>query len=159
MENCDPFVFTITFVFHQLLQVALFQLREATFFLLFFVFLLYLCSFKYRLNHRNFYPYVKIWFFSLSMLRGKIIFTKNQKQNNRHCVTCYVISMYYTLIGHSLRGRRSKGKEKGIEGASFLPRALKFTLPLPLLTPATQATQAIALDQSTREDSLSSCKK
>ena len=26
---------------------------------------------------------------------------KNQKENNRHCVTCYVISMVYTLIDHS----------------------------------------------------------
>ena len=34
---------------------------------------------------------------SLSMLRSKIIFTKNQKQKNRHYVTCYVISMIYTL--------------------------------------------------------------
>ena len=54
---------TITFIFHQLLQVVLFQPREATFFLLFFVFLLYLCSFKHQLTHRNFYQYVKIWFF------------------------------------------------------------------------------------------------
>ena len=30
-------------------------------------------------------------------------FKKNQKQNNRHCVTCYVISMVYTLIDHSFR--------------------------------------------------------
>ena len=28
-------------------------------------------------------------------------FTKNQKQNNRHCVTCYVISMVYSLIDRS----------------------------------------------------------
>ena len=54
---------TITFIFHQLLQVVLFQPREATFFLLFFVFLLYLCSFKHQLTHRNFQSYVKIWFF------------------------------------------------------------------------------------------------
>ena len=31
------------------------------------------------------------------------IFTKNRKQSNRHCVTCYVISMVYTLIDHSSR--------------------------------------------------------
>ena len=37
---------------------------------------------------------------SLSMFRSKIIFTKNQKQNNRQCVTWYVISMVFTLIGH-----------------------------------------------------------
>ena len=29
--------------------------------------------------------------------------TKNQKQNNRHCVTCYVISVVYTLINQSAR--------------------------------------------------------
>ena len=45
---------TITFIFHLVLQVALFQLREATFSLLFFVFLLYLRSFKRQLTHRNF---------------------------------------------------------------------------------------------------------
>ena len=28
-------------------------------------------------------------------------FTRNQKQNNQHCVTCYVISMVYALIDHS----------------------------------------------------------
>ena len=38
--------------------------------------------------------------YSLSMFRSKIIFTKNRKQNNRQCVTCYVISMVFTLIGH-----------------------------------------------------------
>ena len=27
-----------------------------------------------------------------------IFFKKNQKQNNRHCVTCFVISIAYTLI-------------------------------------------------------------
>ena len=38
-----------------------------------------------------------------SMLTSKIIFTKNQKQNNRHCVQCCVISMVYALIEHSSR--------------------------------------------------------
>ena len=32
------------------------------------------------------------------MLRSEIIFTKNQKQNNRHYVICYVISMVYSFI-------------------------------------------------------------
>ena len=31
------------------------------------------------------------------------LLTKNQKRNNRYCVTCYVISMVYTLIDHSSR--------------------------------------------------------
>ena len=30
-------------------------------------------------------------------------FKKNQKQNNQHCVTRYVISMVYTLTDHSFR--------------------------------------------------------
>ena len=36
-------------------------------------------------------------------------FTKNQKQNNRHCVTCYVISVVYTLINHSSRPISARG--------------------------------------------------
>ena len=28
-------------------------------------------------------------------------FARNQRQNSRHCVTCYVISMVYTLMDHS----------------------------------------------------------
>ena len=35
--------------------------------------------------------------------------TKNQKQNNRHCVTCYVISVVYTLINHSSRPISARG--------------------------------------------------
>ena len=46
-------------------------------------------------------------FGSLSMLRGKIIFTKNQ--NHRYCVTCYDISMVSTLIDHSLRPISARG--------------------------------------------------
>ena len=59
----------------------------------------------------------------------------------------------------SLRGRRSKGKGKGIRARdhargrreeavlSFLPRAPKFPLPLPLpiLTPAMQANQKLEI--------------
>ena len=71
-------------------------------FLLFFICLLYLCSFKHRLTVRNSSSYVKIWS-SLSMLRRKNIFAKNQKQNKRHCVTCYVTFMVHTLIDHSSR--------------------------------------------------------
>ena len=33
-----------------------------------------------------------------------IFFTKNQKQNNWHCVTCYVISMVYSSRPISARG-------------------------------------------------------
>ena len=52
----------------------------------------------------------------------------------------------------SLRGRRSKGKGKGIRARdhargrsdSCFPRAPKFPLPLPLLTPATQAKASLA---------------
>ena len=34
-----------------------------------------------------------------------IFFTKNQKQNNRHCLTCYIVSMVYPLIDLSSRPR------------------------------------------------------
>ena len=37
------------------------------------------------------------------------LFTKNQKQNNRHFVTCYVISMVYTFIDHSSRPISARG--------------------------------------------------
>ena len=30
-----------------------------------------------------------------------IFLTKNQKQKDQHCVTCFVISIIYTLIDHS----------------------------------------------------------
>ena len=43
-------------------------------------------------------------------------------------------------VSVSLRGRRSKGKGKGIRAPHTLSRAPKFPLPLPLSTPATQAT-------------------
>ena len=38
-------------------------------------------------------------------------FRKNQKQNNheQHCVTCYVISMVYTLIDHSSQPISTQG--------------------------------------------------
>ena len=36
-------------------------------------------------------------------------FTKNQKQNNRLCVTCYVISMVFILIDHSSRPINARG--------------------------------------------------
>ena len=40
----------------------------------------------------------------------------------------------------SLRGRRSKGKRKGIRARD---RAPKFPIPLPLLTPTTHATKRL----------------
>ena len=40
----------------------------------------------------------RAWLDKTAMLRR---LRKNQKENNRHCVTCYVISMVYTLIDHS----------------------------------------------------------
>ena len=46
---------------------------------------------------------------SLSTLRSKIVFMKNQNQNNRHCVTCYVISIVYTLIDHGSRPFSARG--------------------------------------------------
>ena len=36
-------------------------------------------------------------------------FAKNQKQNNRHYVTYYIISMVYTLIDHSSRPISARG--------------------------------------------------
>ena len=38
------------------------------------------------------------FFFTITFVVVVDFFTRNQKQNNQHCVTCYVISMVYTLI-------------------------------------------------------------
>ena len=83
-------------------------MREETLFWLFFAVLLHLCSFKHQLTFKNFSHMLKFGS-SLSMLRSKIIFTKNQKQNNRHCVACYVISMVYSLLHHSSRPISMRG--------------------------------------------------
>ena len=37
------------------------------------------------------------------------VITKNQKQNNRQCVICHVISMVYTLTDHSSRPMSARG--------------------------------------------------
>ena len=87
--------------FYSNIYFSLVVASQATFFMLFFVFLLYLCSFMHQLTEIS--PHMLKIGSSLSMLRSKIIFTKNQKQNNRHYVTCYVISMIYTLTDHNSR--------------------------------------------------------
>ena len=38
-----------------------------------------------------------------------IFFTKKQKENKLHCVTCYVISMVYTVIDRSSRPISARG--------------------------------------------------
>ena len=60
---------------------------------------------------------------------------------------------WLSCFGYSLRGRRSKGKRKGVRARERArgrreerpprSRAPKFPLPLPFLTPATQATLGI----------------
>ena len=63
---------------------------EVTFFLLFFVFCsTFAASSTILLSEIS--PHMLKFGSSLSMLRSKIIFTKKQKQYNRHCVTCDVI--------------------------------------------------------------------
>ena len=37
------------------------------------------------------------------------VITKNQKQNNRQCVICHVISMVFTLTDHSSRPMSARG--------------------------------------------------
>ena len=49
----------------------------------------------------------KLWL--ICFLQNINFFTKNQKQNNRHCMTCNVISMIYTLIDHSSRPISARG--------------------------------------------------
>ena len=60
-----------------------------------------------------------------------------------HCLQLSRFSgkpQFLFLVSVSLRGRGSKGKGKGIRAPHTLSRAPKFPLPLPLSTPATQAT-------------------
>ena len=92
--------------FYSNIYFSLVVASQATFFMLFFVFLLYLCSFMHQLTEIS--PHMLKIGSSLSMLRSKIIFTKNQKRNNRHYVTCYVISMIYTLTDHNSRPINAK---------------------------------------------------
>ena len=49
----------------------------------------------------------KLW--STGFYNNIYFFTKNQKQNNRQCETCYVISMVYTLIDHCSRPISARG--------------------------------------------------
>ena len=54
-------------------------------------------------------PHVLKFGSSMSMLRSKTVFMKNQNKNNPHCVTCYVISMDYTLTDHGSRPFSARG--------------------------------------------------
>ena len=99
--------FTMTFIFVSC-EVSR-KLREATFF--FAVFRIFFCIFAASGTNSlsEMSPHVLRFGSSLSMLRSKIVFMKNQNQNNRHCLTCYVISMVYTLIDHGSRPFSARG--------------------------------------------------
>ena len=98
MENCGSFVFTITFIFSTKRRCSCcFSYFCSTF----------AASSTNSLSEIS--PHMLTFGSSLSMLRSKIIFTKNQKRNNRYCGTCYVISMVYTLIDHSSRPISARG--------------------------------------------------
>ena len=64
-------------------------------------------------------------------------FAKNQKQNNRHYVTYYIISMVYTLIDHSSRPISARGfalllqkeNRKGLFRHSTSPADSRFRIP------------------------------
>ena len=88
--------FTMTFIFSFLRSFSGNHSRSDVFLVVFRIFALPLQLQKIRTNSLSeISPHMLKLGFSLSMLRSKIIFTKNQKQNNGHYVTCYVISMVY----------------------------------------------------------------
>ena len=109
MENCR---WSICFLQWHLFFVSCDvsrKLREATFFLLFFVFFFVFLQLQAPTHCQKCLPMcwdlVRLW----SMLRSKIVFMKNQNENNRHCLTCYVISMVFTLIDHGSRPFSARG--------------------------------------------------
>ena len=53
-------------------------------------------------------------------------FKKNEKQNNRHCVTCCVISMAYTLIDHCSRPISARGFAQLLLNTFLNPKILGF---------------------------------
>ena len=107
MSVVDLF-FTMTFIFCFLWSFSQ-TARSDVFFVV--VFRIFFCIFAASETNSlsEMSPHMLKFGSSLSMLRSKIVFMKNQSQNNRHCVTCYVISMVYTLIDHGSRPFSARG--------------------------------------------------
>ena len=110
MENCRwSICFLQWHLFFVSCEVSR-KLREATFFF-FVVFRIFFCTFAASGTNSlsEMSPHVLRFGSSLSMLRSKIVFMKNQNENNWHCLTCYVISMVFTLIDHGSRPFSARG--------------------------------------------------
>ena len=111
MENCRRSIcFLQWHLFFVSCEVSR-KLREATFFFFvvfrIFFFCIFAASGTNSLSEMS--PHVLRFGSSLSMLRSKIVFMKNQNENNRPCLTCYVISMVFTLIDHGSRPFSARG--------------------------------------------------
>lgn len=78
-------------------------------FLIFFSTLI--CSFKNKLAVRTFPPVMLKFGSSLFMLRSKIIFTSNQKQNNRRCVKFYSTSFPWSIFSQTIVLEQSARKK------------------------------------------------
>ena len=66
----------------------------------------------------------KLW--SIVFYNNIFFFKKNQKQNNRHSVTCYVISIAYTLIDHCSRPISARGFAQLLLNTFLNPKILGF---------------------------------
>ena len=101
--------FTMTFIFCFLRSFSQTARSDIFFVVVFriFFFCIFAASGTNSLSEMS--PHVLRFGSSLSFLRSKIVFMKNQNQNDRHCLTCYVISMVYTLIDHGSRPFSARG--------------------------------------------------
>ena len=61
-------------------------------------------------------------------------YTKDQKQKNQHCVTCYVISMVCTVIDHSCRPISAQGFAQLLKISFALVFAASILTTIPFLS-------------------------
>ena len=72
-------------------------------------------------------------FWSIFFYHG-YFYTKDQKQENQHCVTCYVISMVCTVIDHSCRPISAQGFAQLLKISFVLVFAASIITTIPFLS-------------------------
>ena len=102
MENCSRFVFynDIYFQFPAKFLGKSRARRGDVFLVVFRIFALTTFATSSTNSLSEISPHMLKLGSSLTMLRSKIIFTKNQKQNNRHCLTCYAMISMVSIYSH-----------------------------------------------------------